>query len=113
MGNRKWKYPHIKNIARKHFYKLPCWIHRVSYLYPDGTYSHEIKPCVWNKGEKNEYKSYPVCTLQLVCPYVGNYGHNPDGSKRYGALGRCSQECLDPQIRQAIEAFVTLHPHIM
>jgi len=105
---RKWKFPHISMKARESFYKIPCWIKKVGYLYPDGKFSYKQEPCKWGERE-----GYPACTLQLVCPYVGNYRHNSKGEKISESIGRCSQECLDPQIRQAIEAFVTLHPHIM
>jgi len=103
----------IAKKAKPHFYRQKTLIHKISYLYPDHTYSLEIKPCIWNKGKKNERKGFPACTGQLTCPYVGNWGYNSKGKKRIEALGRCQHECTDDKIREAIEAWITLHPHIM
>lgn len=109
----EYKHEHISRKARCSFYKLPCWINRVGYYYPDGTFSYEIKPCVWHKHEKGKHKGWPSCTAQLTCPYVSHYSHLPTGEKQYGALGKCDQECRDRRIRRAIEAWITLHPYIM
>lgn len=102
----------ISKRVRASFYRQKAILQRINYLYPDSLWSHEIKPCVWNKGEVNERTGYPSCSLQLVCPYVGNYRYGSDGNKIIDAIGRCNHECRDPQIREAIEAFCSLHPNI-
>jgi hypothetical protein len=109
---RTYSWRKIAKDAKPHFYKQKALIHKINYLYPDGKYSLEIKPCVWNKGSIDEYEGYPSCSGQLVCPYVGNWRYKSDGTKIIDALGRCGHECTDPMIREAIEAWISLHPNI-
>jgi len=101
---------HTYKIPKGHksLYKQKAAIHRVMFLYPDNTYSHEIKPCVWNEGTPQERKGYPACMFQLVCPFVSCQRHDHEQNP----LGKCNNECLDPQMREAIEAWVTLNPTI-
>ena len=111
--NRSYDLRKIARRAKAAFYRQRAILQRVGFHYPDRSFSYEIQPCIWNEGKEDERRGWPSCTLQLVCPYVGNYRYNSDGSKIIGALGRCQHECKDPQIREAIEAFCSLHPEIM
>lgn len=81
---------------------------RIMYIYPDGHWDFNIEKCIWNKGLENEYEGYPSCTAQLVCPYVKNWCCNAD----VGVLEKCNNDCRDERIREAIEAWISLHPKI-
>lgn len=109
MRSRRYDMRKIVNKAKPNYYHQKALIHKILYLYPDHTYSLEIKPCVWNKGQYNEHEGWPACTLQLVCPFVSCHRNDHEQSP----LGRCDQECRDPQMKEAIEAWTTLNPGVM
>ena len=99
----------LSKKARPHYYRQKRLIHKLWYLYPDHTYRLEIEPCVWNKGERDEHEGWPACSGQLTCPFVACSRSDHQSSP----LGKCHQECRNPQMKEAIEAWITLHPHIM
>lgn len=102
---RKFDLRKFSHSNKGHYYKQKAVITKIGYWYPDSSFSTEIKPCVWNKGRKDEYKGYPSCSLQLVCPFVN--GHLKDGN-----LIRCNNQCKEPMMKEAIEAFISLNPEI-
>jgi len=100
---------HYRKNWRKHWWKANFYVHKIGYWYPDGTFSDEIKPCVWKDWiTEEEREGWPACTLQLTCPYMWNYVSD----RPLNPGGRCNQECRDQATREAIEAFITLLPDV-
>lgn len=112
-GRMTMKYPFynkrkIANKNKPHYYRQKALIQKIWYLYPDHTYRSNIESCIWNEGKHDEHKGYPACSAQLVCPFVAcqrsDHQHSP--------LGKCKQECKNPKMKEAIEAWITLNPDI-
>ena len=105
MGHREYDKRKIAKKVRDWFYRQRALIKRVVYTDPDANISYEDKKVVWCKDKPDMHIGWCCCNLQIVCPFV-----QPEG--KHGALTRCNRECHDPQMKEAIEAWCTLNPHI-